>query len=229
MHVFYNPSGNSPLPGGESHHAVKVLRLSAGSEILIIDGKGSFFTAVITHADPKSCTYNVIETIDRSSDRSLRIHIAFGVIKASDRMEWFIEKATEIGIDEISPLHCERSERKKINLERFEKTAITALKQSQQAFMPVINPVVTFNEFIGSHIPGYIAHCYEGMRMPLKEFDKSENSVTVLIGPEGDFTPAEIEMAVSVGWKPVSLGESRLRAETAALVALHSIHLLKDY
>ena len=143
-------------------------------------------------------------------------------------MEWFLEKATEIGIDEITPLLCKHSERKHINHDRMEKTIIAAMKQSVKTILPVLNPLISFNEFISAHIPGYIAHCNEGFKMPLKEFDLSENSVTVMIGPEGDFTQEEVDRAISSGWKPVSLGESRLRTETAGIVACHTINLLKS-
>lgn len=227
MHVFYDPGDGNVLSAGESHHAVNVLRLKAGDRIMILNGKGTVTHAVLTEMKAKGCTYEVEKQEDIPS-RPFRLHIAFGILKQSDRMEWMIEKATEIGVDELTPVICEHSERKKVNTDRFEKTAVAAIKQSKQPYLPFINPPQKLDEFLGGHIPGYIAHCNEGMRKPLKEFDQSLNSVTVLIGPEGDFSPSEVEAALSVGWQPVSLGESRLRAETAAIVACHSIHLLKD-
>jgi len=227
MHVFYNPEPNNVLPAGESHHATHVLRVAVGEKIKVIDGKGKVVTAEVTSVNAKGCEYNELDT-QAIPSRPFRLHVAFGILKPSDRMEWFIEKATEIGIDEISPILCDHSERKNVNINRFEKVAIAAVKQSMQPYIPVINPLMTFKEFITSHIPGYIAHCSDGIRIPLKDFDQSLNAVTVLVGPEGDFSTNEIERALSAGWQPVSLGESRLRAETAAIVACHSIHLLKD-
>jgi 16S rRNA (uracil1498-N3)-methyltransferase len=227
MHVFYNPNKSNILPPNESHHAVHVMRLNAGDTVMVLDGKGTISTAAIIAANPKQCEYEIIES-RKVQPRAFRLHMVFGILKPTDRMEWFIEKATEIGVDEITPLICDRSERKKINHDRFERVSVAAMKQSMHPFMPIINPLVTFREFIETHIPGYIAHCNDGIRMPLKDFDKSLNSVTILIGPEGDFSDSEIENALSAGWQPVSLGESRLRAETAAIVACHSIHLLKN-
>lgn len=227
MHVFYNPADNNILPKGESHHAIHVLRLNVGDSIIVLDGKGALVSAKLRSANPKGCEYDIVDK-QLISPRAFRLHIVFGILKPSDRMEWFIEKATEIGIDEITPIICERSERKKVNPERFEKVAVAAMKQSMQPYMPMINNAITFKEFIASHIPGFIAHCSDGIRMPLKDFDKSLNSVTIMIGPEGDFSNNEVEQALSAGWQPVSLGDSRLRAETAAIVACHSIHLLKD-
>lgn len=227
MHVFYDPDNGNVLSATESHHAVNVLRLKKGDQIMILNGKGTVTIATLTEMNAKGCGYD-IDKQEEVPSRPFRLHIAFGVLKQSDRMEWMIEKATEIGVDELTPLICERSERKKVNTGRLEKTAISAIKQSKQPYLPVINPAQKMDEFLGGHIPGYIAHCNDGLRKPLREFDQSLNSVTILIGPEGDFSPAEVESALSAGWQPVSLGESRLRAETAAIVACHSIHLLKD-
>lgn len=227
MHVFYDPDNGNVLSATESHHAVNVLRLKKGDQIMILNGKGTVTIATLTEMNAKGCGYD-LDKQEEVPSRPFRLHIAFGVLKQSDRMEWMIEKATEIGVDELTPLICERSERKKVNTGRLEKTAISAIKQSKQPYLPVINPAQKMDEFLGGHIPGYIAHCNDGLRKPLREFDQSLNSVTILIGPEGDFSPAEVESALSAGWQPVSLGESRLRAETAAIVACHSIHLLKD-
>jgi 16S rRNA (uracil1498-N3)-methyltransferase len=227
MHVFYHPGKGNVLSDKESHHAVNVLRLKAGDRIMVLDGNGKVTHAILTEMKAKGCSFET-EHEEVIPSRPFRLHIAFGILKQSDRMEWMIEKATEIGVDELTPVICDHAERKKVNIERFEKTAIAAIKQSRQPYLPFINPAQKLDEFIGSHIPGYIAHCNDGIRKPLKEFDQSLNAVTILIGPEGDFSPDEVEAALSAGWQPVSLGDSRLRAETAAIVACHSIHLLKD-
>jgi 16S rRNA (uracil1498-N3)-methyltransferase len=230
MHLFYTPdiSGNTYiLSEEESKHAVKVLRLQPGEQVQLIDGKGSFYTAEITEAHPKKCQLKITDQQKEVGNRPFYIHIAVAPTKNLDRIEWFVEKAVEIGIDEISFLQCDRSERKILKPDRIEKIAVSAMKQSLKAYMPQINELVPFKDFIKSinHAETFIAHLEEDNLQSLKQVIKANGTYCILIGPEGDFSPAEIEAAYQAGIKPVTLGESRLRTETAALVACLTIHV----
>ena len=232
MHLFYTPDISSTeytLSEEESKHAVRVLRLEAGEMVQLVDGKGGLYEAKVTEPNPKRCKLEVIKTVSESGKKPYHIHIAVAPTKNLDRMEWLVEKAVEIGIDEISFLKCARSERKELKLDRLEKIAISAMKQSLKAYLPKLNELIPYKTFLGNMDTSsqtYIAHLEEGNRSDLKQIDTSEKSYCVLIGPEGDFTPEEIEMALAKGVKPVTLGESRLRTETAALVACHTLNLL---
>jgi 16S rRNA (uracil1498-N3)-methyltransferase len=167
----------------------------------------------------KSCIFEITNQETRPR-RPLHLHIAIAPTKMNDRMEWFLEKATEVGIEEITPVICDRSERRLVNAERFEKVVIAACKQSMQPWFPVLHPSTPLTDFLKLQEPGFIAHCASSFpRIPLFESLPESGSVCILIGPEGDFTPAEINQATSLGWKSVSLGQGRLRTETAGLVA----------
>ena len=223
MFLFYVPnlSAASILPDEESLHAVKVLRLKTGDSIQIVDGNGGFFNARITTPHHKHCAFEITETLVDASKRNYHLHIAIAPTKNIDRLEWFIEKATEIGIDEITPLFCQNSERKVVKEERLEKIIVSAAKQSLKAKFPTLNPPCSFNEFIRTYNAEqqFIAHCYNNEKTLLKSEIKHGKSVLILIGPEGDFSPEEVNTAIKNGYQPVSLGDSRLRTETAGVVA----------
>lgn len=223
MHVFYTPDIQShpELPEDEAQHCIRVLRLNAGDEITLTDGRGNFYRAEITAATNKRCLVKVIETIPQDPLWQGHLHIAMAPTKNMDRNEWFAEKATEVGIDELTFLNCRFSERRVIKTERIEKILISAIKQSLKARLPKLNGMVDFDEFIAQDFSGqkFIAHCYEGEKPLLKEVIKPGEDSLILIGPEGDFSEEEVAKAISKGFKPISLGKSRLRTETAALVA----------
>lgn len=233
MHLFYTPDITGKiytLDPIESKHAVKVLRLAVGDEIQLIDGKGGFYTAKIENADPKRCIVEIISEQKEYGKRDHYLHIAIAPTKSNDRFEWFLEKATEIGIDEITPVVCEHSERKTIKPERFEKIIVSAVKQSIKAYKPTLNPLTDFRDFIrsGSQHDKFIAHCEENEKTLLKSAYHKGKGAVILIGPEGDFSTKEIELAREYNFKEISLGKSRLRTETAGIVACHTINILND-
>lgn len=232
MHVFYTPDiATSPeLPEEEAGHCVRVLRLSLGDEIMLTDGKGSFYKAVISAASGKRCHVRITETIPQEKAWNGWLHIAMAPTKNMDRIEWFAEKATEIGLDELTFLNCRYSERKVIKNERIEKILVSAVKQSLKAAKPVLNEMTDFNKFITRDFKGqkFIAHCYEGEKPLLKDVLHPGEDALVMIGPEGDFSEEEVAKAIAAGFQPVSLGKSRLRTETAALVASHTLNLLNQ-
>jgi 16S rRNA (uracil1498-N3)-methyltransferase len=236
MQLFYNPiiSENSKeitFDKEESRHIVKVLRMKEGDTFRITNGKGSFFAAEIINANPKGCLVTILsEKIHQPLPYQL--HLAVAPTKLNDRYEWFLEKATEIGISEITPIICDHSERKVIKPERYEKIIQSAMKQSLKAYLPVLNGAISFKEFINSEKPSEglkcIAHCEETDKNSLKSILVPNKKVTILIGPEGDFSSEEIELAKKAGFIPVALGESRLRTETAAIVACHSVAFVNE-
>lgn len=230
MHVFYTPDimNNPELPEEEAGHCVRVLRLNIGDEILLTDGNGYFYKAAISAATGKRCQVRIIEKIYQEPLWKGHLHIAMAPTKMMDRIEWFAEKATEIGIDELTFLNCRYSERKVIKTERIEKIVVSAVKQSLKARKPVINELTDFEKFLQTDFKGdkFIAHCNEGEKILLKDAITPGNDALVLIGPEGDFSKEEVEKAIERGFKPISLGKSRLRTETAALVAVHTMNLL---
>ena len=230
MQLFYAPciTTNPVLPEDESGHAVRVLRLNEGEEITITDGQGFFYQAIITRAHPKHCEVKIIANQQQPPLWPFHLHIAVAPAKNIDRMEWFIEKATEIGIDAITCLNCRFSERREIKTARLEKVLISAMKQSQKAVLPQLIGMTNFQDFINQPFNGlkFIAHCEESEKSSLKQIYHVGENALILIGPEGDFSSEEISLAISQGFQPVMLGKSRLRTETAALVACHSIHLL---
>lgn len=223
MALFYVPnlSNVQILPEEESQHAVKVLRLQVADIITIVDGIGGLYTAKITNPHPKHCAFEITETVLGYGKRNYKLHIAIAPTKNIEKLEWFIEKATEIGIDEITPLICRFSERKIIKAERLEKIVISAAKQSIKAYFPQLNPICTFDELMKKHHASqkFIAHCYEEDKKLLQNEICNSKDILILIGPEGDFSKEEVAKAMSLGFIPVSLGNSRLRTETAGVVA----------
>lgn len=236
MQLFYNPnvlgtSNELALDKEESRHIVKVLRMKEGDVFKITNGKGSFFSAEITNANPKGCLVKILSE-EIQAPLPYHLHLAVAPTKLNDRYEWFLEKATEIGISEITPIICEHSERKIIKPERYEKILQSAMKQSLKAYLPVFNNAVSFKEFINSEMSSKglkcIAHCEETDKKSLKSVLLPNQKITILIGPEGDFSSEEINLATKHGYIPVSLGESRLRTETAAVVACHSVAFINE-
>ncbi|MEG0887803.1 MAG: 16S rRNA (uracil(1498)-N(3))-methyltransferase [Bacteroides sp.] len=229
MHVFYTPDIQikAELPEEEAQHCIRVLRLTTGDEITLTDGKGCFYRAEISAATNKRCMVTILETIGQDPLWEGHLHIAMGPTKNMDRNEWFAEKATEIGMDELSFLNCRYSERKVIKTERIEKILVSAMKQSLKARLPKLNPMIDFDKFIEQKFDGqkFIAHCYEGEKPLLKDVFKRGEDTLVLIGPEGDFSEEEVKKALDKGFVAISLGKSRLRTETAALVACHTLHM----
>lgn len=230
MHVFYTPDiqTKTELPEEEAQHCIRVLRLTAGDEITLTDGKGNFYRAEISASTNKRCLVNITETIYQEPLWPCHLHIAMAPTKNMDRNEWFAEKATEIGFDELTFLNCRFSERKVIKTERIEKILVSAIKQSLKARLPVLNEMTDFDKFIARNFRGqkFIAHCYEGEKPLLRDVLQKGEDALVLIGPEGDFSEEEIKKAIEKGFIPISLGKSRLRTETAALVACHTMNLM---
>lgn len=229
MHVFYTPDIQAcpELPEEEAAHAVRVLRLQAGDEVMLTDGKGNFYRAAISTATSKRCLVTVLETCPQAPLWKGHLHVAMAPTKNMDRTEWFVEKATEIGIDELTFLNCRFSERKVVKTERVTKILVSAIKQSLKARLPRLNEMTDFRKFVAQPFDGqkFIAHCYEGEKPLLRDVIRSGENALVLIGPEGDFSEEEVREAVANGFMPVSLGKSRLRTETAALVACHLLNL----
>lgn len=226
MQLFYLPeiTDTCYLDEVESRHCVKVLRLKQGDTISLTDGKGFFYTAGIKHANAKKCQLTIIQKEEEQNKRNYYLHIAIAPTKNIDRFEWFLEKATEIGIDEITPIITKNSERKQVKPERLEKIIVSAMKQSLKATKPVLNPIASFNDFINADIstPKYIAHCYQEKKIELFHSIPKKEKYLILIGPEGDFSLSEVEAALAQGYQPVSMGNSRLRTETAGIVACHT-------
>lgn len=232
MHVFYTPDiqSKAELPEEEAQHCTRVLRLTTGDEITLTDGKGNFYRAVISAATNKRCTVSIEETNYQEPLWQGHLHIAMAPTKNMDRNEWFAEKATEIGFDELTFLNCRFSERRMIKTERIEKILVSAIKQSLKARLPRLNGMTDFDTFIGQEFKGqkFIAHCYEGEKPLLKEVVKKGEDALLLIGPEGDFSEEEVRKAMDKGFIAISLGKSRLRTETAALVACHTLSLMNQ-
>lgn len=232
MHVFYTPdiAVDGELPEEEAGHCLRVLRLGVGDEVMLTDGKGFFYKAVITAATGKRCQVKVVETIGQAPLWNGHLHLAMAPTKNMDRIEWFAEKATEIGFDELSFVNCRFSERKVIKTERIEKIVVSAVKQSLKARKPLVNELTDFGKFIQQKFEGqkFIAHCYEGDKPLLKDVLIPGKDAVVLIGPEGDFSPEEVQKAEAAGFRAISLGKSRLRTETAALVAVHLMNLFNQ-
>lgn len=230
MHLFYTPdiSGDEYVMNpDESKHCVRVLRLQKDDVIQLIDGRGGLFEAIIVSPDPKKTQLRVVRETREHQKRNHYLHIAIAPTKNIERLEWFLEKATEIGIDEISPIVCERSERKEVKIERLEKVITSAVKQSLKAYHPKLNQVIKYKEFIKTISgPSYIAHCMDGEKAQLKDIISLRDRYTILIGPEGDFTPFEVDLALANQCQPISLGISRLRTETAGLESCFEVNFL---
>lgn len=234
MQLFYNPDITEKtlefsFPKEESNHIVKVLRKSVGDNLNITNGKGWLFVAEITLANNKNCLAK-ITSAELQSKKPYTLHMAVAPTKMNDRYEWFLEKATEIGIDTITPIICDHSERKVIKTDRYEKILQAAMKQSLNCYLPKLNDAIPFNDFMEQEIIGnlFIAHCEETDKKSLKQLIKPKQHITILIGPEGDFSVNEIEKAIANGFIPVTLGDTRLRTETAAIVACHSVAFINE-
>lgn len=229
MQLFYNPNideqtSSFSFDKEESKHIIKVLRKRDGDILFVTNGLGFLFECEITLASDNKCTVK-INSFEKKAAPKFHLHLAVAPTKMNDRYEWFLEKATEIGIQEITPIICDRSERKVINKERFDKIILSALKQSNEVYLPKLNEAVTFKEFLNKKNNGnlLIAHCEETDKKTLKSVLKANEDITLLIGPEGDFSVKEIALALENNFIPVSLGNTRLRTETAAIVACHSV------
>ena len=229
MELFFDPEIEKTLTLNEqeSRHCISVLRHKADDEITIADGMGNYFKCVITKAHPKRCGVEIVskETYQR---RNFNIHIAIAPTKNIDRTEWFIEKAVEIGAERITLIKCDHSERKKVRIDRLEKIVVSATKQSLKAYKPELSDLTGFREFVQSEGEGFIAHCNSDGLPHLKKVYQPGTNALLLIGPEGDFSPAEVEYAIENGFKEVSLGSSRLRTETAGIVGCTILNMMND-
>lgn len=229
MHVFYTPdiANTQELPEEEAGHCLRVLRLGIGDEVMLTDGRGFFYQAVIAAATQKRCMVKIVSKTEQEPFWGGHLHLALAPTKNMDRMEWLAEKATEIGFDELTFLNCRFSERKVIKTDRIEKIVVSAVKQSLKARKPVVNEMTDFRKFMERDFSGqkFIAHCYEGEKPLLRDVLHPDEDAVILVGPEGDFSLEEVTLAMEKGFQPVSLGKSRLRTETAALVAVHLMNL----
>lgn len=236
VRFFYVPDAaeQTELPVDEAMHALRVLRLKSGDEIFLMDGVGNFYRAEVTLAATKHCMYEIKEVLPQEKTWRKNIHIAVAPTKMIDRMEWFCEKATEVGLDEISFLNSKFSERKVLRTVRLEKIVVSAVKQSRKPWKPELNPIISFDEFVKQPREGrkFIAHCHEEIERKdlfTEIYDpsgtKTDEDITILIGPEGDFSMDEVRKAMEQGYESISLGNSRLRTETAALSAVFMANL----
>lgn len=233
---FYVPNAGqeNEMPTEEALHALRVLRIKSGDEINLMDGVGNFYRAEVTLAATKRCLYEVKEVLPQQPEWHGHVHLAIAPTKVMDRIEWMAEKATEIGFDELSFLNCKFSERKTMRTVRLDKIVISAVKQSHKAWKPIVNQMVSFKEFIAQPRKGrkFICHCYEEfekvdlMTELQKPFDEDAD-VTVLVGPEGDFSVDEVKLAIANGYESASLGTSRLRTETAGLMSVAMANLTR--
>jgi len=231
MHLFYSDktiTDSCTLDEQESRHAIKVLRLGSGDKLWVTDGSGMLFQAIIRDPSARACSLEIISAVPGSDIRDYKLHIAISPLKNPDRFEWFVEKAVEIGIDEITPLICEHSEKPGIKKPRIEKIIITAMKQSLKTKKTVINDPVKYSDFISGHTEGtrLIAHCNPGSRENIADIYKKGENCTILIGPEGDFSGSETAAAAAANYSSITLGPSRLRTETAGIAACHSIYFI---
>ena len=229
MQLFYNATINEvtetfTFDREESKHIIKVLRKKDGDILFVTNGLGFLFKTEIVLASDSKCTVQIV-SFEKASIPKYNLHLVVAPTKMNDRYEWFLEKATEIGVQEITPIICDRSERKVINMERFEKILLSAMKQSNALYLPKLNPAISFKEFVKNKNTGLqlIAHCEETDKKTLKSVLQPDTDITVLIGPEGDFSDKEITLALAQNYIPVTLGNTRLRTETAAVVACHSV------
>ena len=232
MQIFYAPEiigNNYTLDENESRHCVKVLRMTSGAPIKLIDGKGNLYEGVISDPNPKRCLITINKTFQSFEKRDYGLHIAISPLKNPERFEWFVEKSVEIGVDTITPLICHQTEKQSVKSERIKKIIISAMKQSLKAVDTILNPPRSFGEFISepSDSVKMIAHCMESYdRISIGQACKKGDNATILIGPEGDFTEEEVALAIKNNFIPVHLGKSRLRTETAGVAACHSIYFI---
>jgi len=235
MQLFYNPTITQngeifSFDKEESKHIIKVLRKKEGDNLYVTNGLGGLFKTEITLASDSKCLVKIVSS-EKSEPSKYYLHLAVAPTKMNDRFEWFLEKATEIGISEITPIICDHSERKVIKTDRFDKIILSAMKQSLHYHLPKLNEPILFKDFIKqqkSEGLNLIAHCEETDKKSLKEVVKPNKDVTILIGPEGDFSEKEIKLALENKYIPVTLGNTRLRTETAAVVACHSVVFINE-
>lgn len=234
MQLFYNPLLNDTSTSfvfdkEESKHIIKVLRKKESDILHVTNGLGFLFTVKIVLASDSKCTVKIIDSV-KQEQPNYHLHLAVAPTKMNDRYEWFLEKATEIGISEITPIICDHSERKQVKTERFDKIIQSAMKQSNQLYLPKLNNPVSFKDFIKlkTNSLQFIAHCEETDKKTLKNCIVPNENITILIGPEGDFSTTEIELAMKNNYIPISLGNTRLRTETAAIVACHSVVFINE-
>jgi 16S rRNA (uracil1498-N3)-methyltransferase len=235
MQIFYAPGISGKfwvLDEKESKHCVRVLRMKEGTPLKLIDGHGNLYEGIINIADQKACRIKILNIIKDFERRNYRLHIAISPLKNPERFEWFVEKSVEIGIDEITPLICKNSEKLKIKQERAESIIVSAMKQSLKAGKTILNVSTQFDEFIRKDLQGIkmVAHCSSLFleRSNICDLYIKGDDAVILIGPEGDFDETEIASAISYGFKPIHLGRSRLRTETAGIAACHSIYFLNQ-
>ena len=233
VRFFYDPLMSGELPAEEAHHATKVLRLGVGDELMLVDGQGCFYRASITASTGHRCAYRIEESMPQEPAWTGHLHLAGAPTKMMDRVEWLAEKATEIGFDELTFLDCQFSERRVVKEDRIDKILVSAMKQSHKAWKPQLNGMLKFRDFIRQEREGdkFICHCYEesdvgdGDKPILFDVLREGVPATVLVGPEGDFSVDEVRLALQKGYRSVTLGRSRLRTETAALVAVHMMQM----
>jgi len=228
LHIFFiNPtnSGSAFLSDEENHHAVKVLRVKESQQAILLDGKGSIYEAEFLHVTNKNSELKIIHKREQKP-RPYSLNIAIAPTKMMERFEWFLEKATEIGIDSITPILTKRTERNIVKMQRMEKIVHAAVKQSQNAFLPKINEMTSFKEFVNQSHSGVklIAHCMDAQKSHLLDIAANSNVITIMIGPEGDFTEDEIALGLKSNFQAISLGDSRLRSETAGVVACSQVN-----
>jgi len=232
MHIFYTPDitqNTYTLNEEESKHCVRVLRLPVGSLVNLVDGKGGFYTAEITSDNPKKVSLAVLNVEEAYQKRNHYLHIAVAPTKNIDRIEWFLEKATELGIDEITPIISDRSERRIVKEDRLNKVITAAVKQSIKAYHPKLNDAISYDSFLKIPFDGdkLIAHCIDNVEKKyISDLVRPRERYLILIGPEGDFTPDEVNLALNKGFKALTLGQNRLRTETAALATCFEINYL---
>ena len=235
MQIFYAPdiydSTNYALNEIESKHCIKALRMTTGDFVKLTDGKGNLYEGVISEPDPKRCLIAITKVSENFEKRDYKLHVAISPLKNPERFEWFVEKSVEIGIDEITPLICHRTEKQSIKADRVEKIIISAMKQSLKTFDTVLNNPRNFNEFILESSPNsikMIAHCNESFnaRTSISQVCKKGDNAVIIIGPEGDFTEFEIDAALKHNFLPIHLGKSKLRTETAGIIACHSVYFI---
>lgn len=232
MIIFYAPDilSDPTLPEEDSGHAVRVLRHTEGDEVICVDGRGVFYHCHITSAHHKHCGL-AIDSTEEEKHWPYRVELAVAPTKNLDRIEWMLEKTTEMGLDAMIPLRCRFSERKELKLERMTRIAVSAMKQSLKATLPELREMTDIKAFLKEPFDGqkFIAHCFkDAPRVLLSQAVKPGTAVRILIGPEGDFSEEEIQLAIDNGYQPISLGEQRLRTETAALAAVHTVHVINE-
>ncbi len=234
VRFFYDPLMEGCLPDDEARHATKVLRLQAGDELFLMDGRGTFYRAELTAVSNHHCRYKILETMPQEPAWRGHLHLAMAPTKLNDRTEWLAEKATEIGLDEMSFVDCQFSERHSVKIDRIDRIFVSAMKQSHKARKPILNEMTVFSRFVKERTEDdkFICHCYdsadigiESSKPYLMELLRPGVPTCILVGPEGDFSVEEVRLAEANGFRSVSLGRSRLRTETAALVAVHLMQI----